>query len=190
MNAIRILLVSLLCVAAPLSAGESDEKLDALVDRVVAAYGGAALTGLRNYEIVESYVSPNTGQSWHPALTDIGRFNLRLVHDLENGRLYQESWFNSRGGRFPNITIVDGEQAWAVNLLSGRYRKAPSTDPHTVGGVMRTTDPLLALEPLDLDFRREVTAHNARVYSDREFYDSVKAYRDYDCPDDRPLCSR
>jgi glyoxylase-like metal-dependent hydrolase (beta-lactamase superfamily II) len=47
-----------------------------------------------------------------------------------------------------------------------------------------------ALEPLDLDFRRVVTAHNARVYSDRDFYESVKAYRDYDCPDDRPLCSR
>ena len=47
-----------------------------------------------------------------------------------------------------------------------------------------------ALEPLDLDISRVVTAHNARVYTGRDFEASVRAYRDYDCPDDRPLCSR
>ena len=47
-----------------------------------------------------------------------------------------------------------------------------------------------ALEPLDLDINRIVTAHNARVFTGRDFEASVRAYRDYDCPDDRPLCSR
>jgi flavorubredoxin len=47
-----------------------------------------------------------------------------------------------------------------------------------------------ALEPLDLDFRRVVTAHNPRVYTNGDFEASVKSYRDYDCPDNLPLCSR
>ena len=47
-----------------------------------------------------------------------------------------------------------------------------------------------ALEPLDLNFNRVVTSHGGRVYSARDFERSVEAFRDYDCPDDRPLCSR
>jgi glyoxylase-like metal-dependent hydrolase (beta-lactamase superfamily II) len=47
-----------------------------------------------------------------------------------------------------------------------------------------------ALEPLDVGFKKIVTAHGARVYSAGDFSTSVAAYRDYDCPDDRPLCSR
>ena len=47
-----------------------------------------------------------------------------------------------------------------------------------------------ALEPLDLNFNKIVTAHGAREYSARDFTASVKAFRDYDCPDDRPLCTR
>ena len=148
MNGIRkLILLTVLCLSAPLSAEEGDEKLAALVDTVVAAYGGDALTGLRNYEIVESYVSPNTGQSWHPDLVDIGRVNFRLMHDLEGGNHYAESWFNGRTGQFPNLVIVNGDGAWTINLLSGRYGEAASADPYVnAGGIMRTTDTLLALE--------------------------------------------
>jgi glyoxylase-like metal-dependent hydrolase (beta-lactamase superfamily II) len=47
-----------------------------------------------------------------------------------------------------------------------------------------------ALEPLDINYKKIVTAHGARVYSTGDFVASVKAYRDFDCPQDRPLCSR
>jgi glyoxylase-like metal-dependent hydrolase (beta-lactamase superfamily II) len=47
-----------------------------------------------------------------------------------------------------------------------------------------------ALEPLDIGYKKIVTAHGARVYSAGDFSNSVKAYRDFDCPEDRPLCSR
>jgi glyoxylase-like metal-dependent hydrolase (beta-lactamase superfamily II) len=47
-----------------------------------------------------------------------------------------------------------------------------------------------ALEPLEISYRKIVTAHGARVYSAGDFSASVEAFRDYDCPDDRPLCSR
>ena len=47
-----------------------------------------------------------------------------------------------------------------------------------------------SLEPLDINYKKIVTAHGARVYSAGDFGASVKAYRDFDCPQDRPLCSR
>ncbi len=47
-----------------------------------------------------------------------------------------------------------------------------------------------ALEDVDIGYKKIVTAHGARVFSAGDFSASVKAYRDYDCPDDRPLCSR
>ena len=47
-----------------------------------------------------------------------------------------------------------------------------------------------ALDEVDIGFKKIVTAHGARVFSAGDFRASVAAYRDYDCPDDRPLCSR
>ncbi len=150
MNRIICALVAALLVvggvlSGPARAQETEFDMAALVDRVVAAYGGSALAEMRNYEIVETYIGPNLGQSWTPELTDLLRNNLRMVHDIENGRAYFESYFKARGGIFSNLIIVDGEDAWTVNLASGRYGEANSADPFTFGGgTMRTTDTLLA----------------------------------------------
>ncbi len=147
MKAIQHALLALAVIALPAAAQEPEDKLSPLVDKVVTTYGGDALTGLRNYEIIESYMQPATGQSWSPALTDIGKFNTRLVHDIENGRLYQESFFKGRSGVFPNLLVIHGEEAWNLNLQTERFGEAPSADPYTTsGGVMRTTDTLLARE--------------------------------------------
>ncbi|MFK7829625.1 MAG: MBL fold metallo-hydrolase [Congregibacter sp.] len=155
MNGLRLLVLSMLILVKPLFAqgtgqdnsADTEDKLGALIASVSAAYGGDALLSLRNYQITESYVSPNTGQSWHPALTDIRRFNFRLVHDLEAGHVYQESWFNSRSGRFPNINILNADGAWSVDLRGARFGESANGDPYAVaGGIMRTTDVLLARE--------------------------------------------
>ena len=53
-----------------------------------------------------------------------------------------------------------------------------------------TLDMATALAPLDIDYNKIVTAHGARVFSDRDFSNSVKNYKEFDCPQDRPLCSR
>lgn len=146
----RSLLFCTLCICLftpSVFAQEPEEKLEALIDKVTATYGGEALLSLRNYEIIESYVSPNAGQSWHPALTDIGGFNFRLVHDLESGHMYQESWFVSPSGRFPNINVINGDGAWSINLPGERYGEAANADPYAIaGGIIRTTDTLLARE--------------------------------------------
>jgi glyoxylase-like metal-dependent hydrolase (beta-lactamase superfamily II) len=145
MNRLSALLLALVFIAQPVTAQE--DPLGPLVDRVVAAYGGEALTGLRNYEIVESYTAVNLGQSWYPDLTNLGKNNFRFINDLENGRVLVENYFKGRGGTFPTFIVVDGEEAWNVNLQTMRYGEAASGDPYTIGGgVMRTTDTLLARE--------------------------------------------
>ncbi len=142
---IRGVLLALLVVGEPSQAQDSEFDLDALVDRVVAAYGGDALAGMRNVEIIEAYIGPNLGQSWAPELSDLSKNNFRFVHDIENERAYFESYFKARGGIFPNMIIVNGDEAWNVNLVIGRYGEANSADPYTFGGgTMRTTDTLLA----------------------------------------------
>ena len=168
----KALLLALMCLSAPLSAQEDGEKLSALIDTVVTAYGGDALVNLKNYEIIESYVSPATGQSWHPQLTDIGRFNFRLVHDIENDRLYAESWFNGRAGQFPNLVIVNGDGAFTVNLLTKRYGEAASSDPYVnAGGIMRTTDTLLARE---LHKSREAAEYLGEAFWMNATHETVK----------------
>jgi glyoxylase-like metal-dependent hydrolase (beta-lactamase superfamily II) len=140
-----ILLVALAFSAQFVTAQE--DPMGPLVDKVVAAYGGDALAGLRNYEIVDSYTAANLGQSWSPDLTSIGSNSFRFINDLENNRAYSENYFRGRGGIFPNLVIVNGEDAWNVNLQTMRYGEAASGDPYTFGGgVMRTTDTLLARE--------------------------------------------
>ncbi|MEE4193169.1 MAG: hypothetical protein V2I66_16445 [Halieaceae bacterium] len=142
---IRGAMMALLLVTGAAQAQDDEFDVGALIDRVVAAYGGDALTGMRNYEIVEAYIGPNLGQSWAPELSDLNKNNLRFVHDIENGRAYFESYFKARGGIFPNLIIVNGEDALTVNLMINRHGEANSADPYTFGGgTMRTTDTLLA----------------------------------------------
>jgi glyoxylase-like metal-dependent hydrolase (beta-lactamase superfamily II) len=128
---------------------DSKEKLQGLIDAVATAYGGSALMEISNYRITERYISPATGQSWTPDLVNIGQVNQEFVHDLESGNVYFENWFIGRGGLFPTITIVNGEDAWSVNIQTNRYGDAASADPYTIaGGTMRTTDTLLVRELL------------------------------------------
>ncbi len=144
---IRGALLALWVVSGSGQAQDAEFDVGALIDRVVDAYGGSALTEMRNYEIEEAYIGPNLNQSWSPALTDLNKNNLRLIHDIEGGQAYFESYFKSRGGIFPNLIIASGEDAWTVNLVNGTYGEAQSGDPYTFGGgTMRTTDTLLALE--------------------------------------------
>lgn len=145
--AISSLLMASLTAAAAAAAAETD--VDALIDKVANAYGGKALENIRNYRVTEHYIAPNTGQSWTPALVDIGYTNQDLVHDMEGGRLYFENWFAGRSGVFPGLTIVNGEDAHAVNLQNKSYGDAASADPYVIaGGTMRTTDTLVVLELL------------------------------------------
>ena len=145
----RVISAVILSLATPFALAEEPEKADhsELIDAVVTAYGGDALTGIENYRIDEQYISPASGQSWSPALVDIGRLHQTFIHELGTGNVYFENWFAGRSGLFPTLTVVKGEEAHTVNLQNGSYGDAASADPYVIaGGTMRTTDTLLALE--------------------------------------------
>ena len=143
----HFIIVFSLALAASGAAAKDEDKLPGLIDEVVAAYGGEALTGIRNYHITERYIAPASGQSWTPQLDNVGRTTQQLVHDLEGNRLHFENWFMGRSGIFSNGSIVNGDSAWDMNLMVSTYGEAASSDPYVIaGGTMRTTDTLLALE--------------------------------------------
>ncbi|MBT4520995.1 MAG: hypothetical protein HOC23_13420 [Halieaceae bacterium] len=144
-----VLVVSTIAIAANAqdTPAQKNEVLSTLIDKVVNAYGGDALTGMKNYRISELYISPASGQSHTPTLDNIGSVGQLLVRDIEGDRLYFENWFRGRSGIFSNATIINGDTAADFNLLAGTYGDAANDDPYAVaGGTMRTTDTLLALE--------------------------------------------
>ena len=147
-------------------AQDEANPLDAVLDSMTAAYGGERFENIRSYRITERYIAPATGQSWSPELVDIGRMTQLLVHDLDSGNIYFETWFSGRGGLFPNVTQVQGEDARTINLALGRYGEANSPDPYLIaGGTMRTTDTLLARELLKS--RQEAEYHGEAQFMNR-----------------------
>lgn len=139
-----VFLVSLSSVSF---AQENSANLDAIRTRVAEAYGSEVVIEMKNYEISERYIAPNVGQSWDPAITDIGERSFRVIHDLEASRIYQETWFINQNGSFPNINIVDGDQGWSIDLPGQQYGVLENRDTYALtGGTIRTTDTLLARE--------------------------------------------
>jgi glyoxylase-like metal-dependent hydrolase (beta-lactamase superfamily II) len=135
------------CGAIMVASAAAETDVDQLVDAVADAYGGSALMAVQNYQIIEHYVAPATGQSWSPDLVDVGYTNQKFVHELDSGKIYFENWFVGGGGPSPGLVISDGEAAQAVNLQTNGYGDAASADPYAIaGGTMRTTDTLLVLE--------------------------------------------
>ncbi len=130
-------------------AQEQENPLDGILERMTTAYGGEAFEGIHSYRISERYIAPATGQSWSPALVDIGRTNQMFVHDLGSGNVYFENWFRGRGGLFPTVVQVEDGAARSIDLNRDRHGEANSADPYQIaGGTMRTTDTLLARELL------------------------------------------
>jgi len=140
-----LVLSSLASLAVAVAEAETD--VNALIDSVAETYGGSKLMGITNYRLTERYIAPQKGQSWSPELMNVGYTNQEFVHDITTGNVYYENWFGGRGGRFPTLTIVNGEKAHSVNLQTDKYGDAASADPYVIaGGAMRTTDTLLVLE--------------------------------------------
>jgi len=123
------------------------EKVDQIIDRVVAAYGGDKLKNLRSYTISKKFLAPAQGQSHTPDLEQIGYNAQYLVVDIENGQARIESLFEGRGGVFQNAVITDSKTATALNFQAGTFGSAQQPDVYALaGGSMRTSDAVLAYE--------------------------------------------
>ena len=142
----KIITLIALFIAIPMTSIAA-EKDNELISKVTAAYGGDALLTLDNYRIEEHYLSPTSGQSHSPALTEIAKSTQILIVDIKNNASTFENWNSGRGGNFQGATLSTGEQAWTINYQANSYGEAGNSDPHVfAGGTMRTSDAILVYE--------------------------------------------
>ncbi len=139
-----------ICLVTPLSVKAQDEKdstVDELIDKVVKAYGGDAISQLRNYEIQEQYLAPAIGQSHSAELTEVNKSIVNLMVDISNNRSSIDRWDENRGGAFQGTTVSDGDKAFNINYQNQTFGKAGNADPHIfAGGTMRTAPSVLVYE--------------------------------------------
>lgn len=139
------------------------EPVEELLQQTVQAYGGEALTGMSGYRITEGYLTITIGQSHSPTLNELARSKSILAVDLANGRAAVDSWNTGRSGGFQGNTVSDGEKAFTVNHQAKTFGEAGNADPYIfAGGIMRTTDALLAYE-------LSKAAENAKLGEDVRF---------------------
>jgi glyoxylase-like metal-dependent hydrolase (beta-lactamase superfamily II) len=128
-------------------ASHAGEKENELIAKITKAYGGDAITELNSFSVKEHYLSPTTGQSNSPALTEIGNAVQILLVDVKNKNAVYDTWFDGRGGGFQNSTITDGEKGHTINYQANTYGDANSADVYAfAGGTMRTSDAILVHE--------------------------------------------
>lgn len=139
----------------------SGEQEDALINKVVAAYGGDKIANLRSFTITKKFLSPTLGQSHTPDLEHVGSIAQHIAVDKQSGKSLFESLFSGRSGDFQNAIVTDGETAYAINYQAGTYGVAPQADIYAFGGgSMRTNDAVLAHE---LSKARETATHKGDV---------------------------
>lgn len=139
-------ITALLATTMPMTSVAGDKE-DTLIEKITTAYGGDALVNLSSYKIDEKFISPATGQSNSPSLTEIGSTAQVLVVDIKNNKAVYDNWNEGRGGGFQASTITDGENGQTINYATKTYGTAGNADPHVfAGGTMRTSDTVLVYE--------------------------------------------
>ena len=142
---LRIFLFSVLILSG--SFVYADEAKDALVAKVIEAYGGKAIAELSSVQLHDVILTTSLGQEHDPDLDEVNRLSQALVVDYVSNRSVLENWGTGRGGEFQGATFSDGENASNVNFTTSTFGDAQSADVYTfAGGLMRTTDALLVYE--------------------------------------------
>lgn len=105
-------------IAIPSSAGETE---DALVARVVAAYGGNTLVNLETLEFTDRTQRLRFGQSVSPDEVDINFVHATTVIDFANRRKSWRSatWFGAE--RYTQNQFFDGERGFGINHTARTY---------------------------------------------------------------------
>lgn len=161
------------CVALLAPTALAGDAEDALIGKIVAAYGGNALTEAKSLTIENHNRTINIGQSASSTETNIGINDARLVIDFENQRKSFENWNKNRGGTFLNQAIFDGESGYAINHAARTSDvNANLTFAGIGGGAMRTLDTTLVrvlLENKDNAVRGDDVKYRNRLHETLTF---------------------
>ncbi len=129
---------------SPAIAGEQE---DALIAKVVDAYGGDKLTSLKSIRIQDSYKNAFPGQGYTPGFVEFTALAQDAQLDLVNKRGSVEAWASNWNGAFHVRTVTDDDGVDTINYLSNTYQPAAFADYYAAyGAVIRVTDTLLAFE--------------------------------------------
>ncbi len=103
------------CLALLAPAGLAGDAEDALIDKIVAAYGGDALLEVKTLRINDRSKGFRYGQSFSPNEIDLAHYNALVTVDFENRRKALQ-WVR---GSQPNISlqhqIFDGTQGYSID---------------------------------------------------------------------------
>lgn len=150
---VSALIVTLL---APSSSHAGDVE-DALISKVVEAYGGADLTEAKSFSFTYDVRVGLPGQGYTPDYTDYNTERQILILDPKNQQGLTENWSNHRGAIFLNSNIINEDGGYSVNYRTGTYEANPEMDYYrTFGGFIRGHDTLLAYE---LNARADTATH-------------------------------
>lgn len=129
---------------SPATAGEAE---DALIAKVVDAYGGDKLTGLKSIRVDDRYKNAFPGQGYTSEFVEFTALAQDAQLDLENQRGSVEGWASNWNFSFHNRTVSAGDDIVTVNYLTDNYQPASFADYYAAyGAVIRVTDTLLAYE--------------------------------------------
>lgn len=136
-----------ICISTNGYAGPAE---DALIDKVVTAYGGDALLSATSFRVTNDNRIVSVGQSANPEVTDIALNKSDLFIDYENGRASAENWTRNRAGSFINQAVFDGTTGHVYNHAAKTHSENESLTFMAVGGgTIRTTDVTLVRVLLD-----------------------------------------
>lgn len=126
----------------PAQAGETE---DAIVAKVVAAYGGDTLMSAKSITITDYGKSPWPGQNGSPGQPDFFRDNAELTINFEGKRKSMLSWRVSRTGKDLDIFVFDGEKGRIYDVLNARYSDEDWLNFESVGrSVVSASDTMIA----------------------------------------------
>ena len=134
------------CVALTTSAFAGEAE-DALVAKIVGAYGGDRLTNMRSIRIQDDYKNAFPGQGYTPGYVEFTPLKQDAQLDLAGQRGSVEGWSTNFNFTFNNRTVSVDDDIVAINYTAGSYQPGAGADYYAAyGAVIRVTDTLLAYE--------------------------------------------
>ncbi|MEX0299522.1 MAG: hypothetical protein AB3N28_10655 [Kordiimonas sp.] len=134
-------------IAVFLSAGlaQAGDIEDAIITKVVKAYGGDALVTAKSIKIIDYSKSLWPGQSEVPSQPDFFRDNAELTVDFLGKRKSMLSWRVSRTAKDLDRFVFDGQKGRIYDVLNHKYSDEPWLTYSTLGArVIRASDTMIA----------------------------------------------
>lgn len=151
----------------------ASDKEQAIVDKIVKAYGGEALTSMKSLIVDDQYKTISKDGGVRAGLDAVSRLNSTLTIDFVGGRKAVKNWSVNASGKRLGQIMFDGKDGWSINFLRGSHVLRRDLNRNRVGaGMMRMLDSTLVRLLLDARdtaiFEGETSLHG-RIHNKLSF---------------------